>query len=248
MDQSALAPELARRVLVWGIDRRAAEYLDSDREVRMPMSIYALAATDIQANSIIIALGSIGFLVDDLSVLLRDGNPLGQGAHEPPHQPSEPPPAAGGADGAAPVIGGALGWITGISRLTIPGLGQFIAAGPIKALLNGTVLGQVDGDVAGALIGLGLPKAEAHRYEGRIRDGRILIIAHSDKSAWIAKATQVLREAGAEDIGSSHEESTRHASATDGVAPPADEVYTAPSGATAPRTETHALERVPPAG
>jgi hypothetical protein len=214
----------------------------------MPMSIYALAATDIQANSIIIALGSIGFLVDDLSVLLPDANPLHRHAHEPPRQPSEAPVTGGGSGGGTtPLIGGALGWITGISHLTIPGLGQFIAAGPIKALLNGTVLGQVDGDVAGALIGLGLPKAEAHRYESRMRDGRILIIAHSDKSAWIARASQVLREAGAEDIGTANEDASPHASATDGVAPPADEVPAAPSGATSARAESQAVERVPPA-
>jgi hypothetical protein len=221
--------------------------LSSDLEVRMPMSIFALAATDIQANSIVSALNTIGFLVDDLSVLMPDLDPKHLGAREPPRQPSKDP-VTGGVGASSPGIGGALGWITGIDRLTIPGLGPFIAAGPIKALLNGSVLGEVDGGLAGALIGLGLPGAESHRYVGRICEGRILIVAHSDKSAWIAKALQVFREAEAEDIGSSTEEAYPHASATDGVAPPEEESPTLPSAATTPRAETPLQERIAPSG
>jgi signal transduction histidine kinase len=187
----------------------------------MTMSLYALATTDIQANGIIVDLGRIGFLVDDLSVILADAHPPPSGGHEAPRQASRSPSTRGGSRGGTePPIGGALGWITGISQLTITGLGPFIASGPIKVLLNGSVLGEVDGGLPAALTGLGLPPAESHRYADRIRDGRILIVADSDKSAWIAKATQVFRDAGAEDFSSSTGGGSPHASATDGVAPP----------------------------
>jgi hypothetical protein len=213
----------------------------------MTMSIYALAASDIQANGIIIALGSIGFLVDDLSVLLSGANPPDHGACESPQLPVGKP-ASGSGGGGGPVIGGALGWITGISRLAIPGLGPFIAAGPIKALLNGSVLGQIDGDLAGPLIGLGLPATEAHRYESKVRDGRILIVAHSDKSAWMAKATQVLRDAGAEDIGRTHEEASPPGALNAGAAPPAAGAPTPASAALAPQGEARSANAFLPSG
>jgi hypothetical protein len=199
----------------------------------MPRSIYALAATDIQANGIIIALGAIGFLVDDLSVLMPCADPPRDGAPGSPHRPADAAASAGGVGRGTPV-GGALGWITGIGGLTIPGLGPFIAAGPVKALLDGTVLGNVDGDLADALIGLGLPKAASHRYENRVRDGRILIIAHSDRSAWMAKATQVLRDAGAEDIGCSNEEASPPAPSTVSASPVAEGATTDPSPGASP--------------
>ena len=210
----------------------------------MPMSIYALAATDLQANGIIVALGGIGFLVDDLSLLLGDADPLIPRAHDAPRQPSARPASAGGRP-AGPAIGGALGWITGIGRLTVPGLGPCIAAGPIKALLDGTVLGALEGGLASALGGLGLPHAGSHHYAGRIRAGRILIVANSDKGAWIDKARQALRDAGAEDIGCSGEEPALHASATDGVAPPGEGVLELGAGAPGARAGSALQEGAP---
>jgi hypothetical protein len=207
----------------------------------MLTSVYALAATDLQANAILVALGELGFLVDDISVLLPEAQLGRLIVHEPMRPPSKPASSGRGGGGSAtgPVIEGALGWITGISRVTIPGLGHFIAAGPIKALLNGTVLGAIDGGLAGSLTGLGLPAGEARRYEGCIRDGRILLVAHSDKSARIAKARQALQEAGAEDIGCSSDGASPQAPATDGAVPPADGPPAAVPSAPLPRAAGH---------
>jgi hypothetical protein len=62
------------------------------------------------------------------------------------------------------------------------------------------------GGVIGALVGLGIPEYEARRYEGRIKDGGILLSVHCDNSEWVSKAKQLLKESGAEDIASAGEQ------------------------------------------
>jgi hypothetical protein len=105
------------------------------------------------------------------------------------------------------VIGGILGWLTGIGALAIPGVGPFIAAGPIVAAIAGVGMGGAVGGVAGALIGMGIPEYEAKRYEGRIKDGGILLSVHCDDNNWITKAKNILERTGAQDIASAGEAS-----------------------------------------
>ena len=107
---------------------------------------------------------------------------------------------AGGGTGA--VIGGALGWLAGIGMLAIPGVGPFIAAGPIVATLAGMGAGGAIGGTTGALIGLGMPEYQAKRYEGRLRKGGILLSVHADDQEWARKGRQILEHTGAEDISS----------------------------------------------
>ena len=111
--------------------------------------------------------------------------------------------AAGASSGA--VIGGALGWLAGLGLLAIPGLGPFVAAGPIMALLGGVGVGAAVGGLTGALIGMGIPEYVATRYEGRIRGGCILLSVHADDSEWIQKAKKILEKVGADDIASTGE-------------------------------------------
>jgi hypothetical protein len=109
------------------------------------------------------------------------------------------------------VIGGALGWLAGIGALAIPGLGPFIAAGPIMGLLAGAGAGGAIGGVVGSLVGMGIPEYEAKRYEGRIKNGGILLSVHCDESDWVKRAKQILEETGAEDISSTGEASADYA-------------------------------------
>jgi hypothetical protein len=98
-----------------------------------------------------------------------------------------------------------LGWLVGIGTLALPGVGPLIAAGPIVAALTGIGVGGVVGGIAGALIGMGIPEFEAKRYEGRIKEGGILLSVHCDDSNWTAKAKQILERTGAQDVASTGE-------------------------------------------
>lgn len=170
----------------------------------MPTSVYGLAMSDVQANTIVKSLKNAGFRVDDISVLFPDKSSTRDFAHDKSTKAPEGA-AAGGATGG--VVGGALGWMVGIGLLAIPGVGPFIAAGPIMAALSGAAIGAAVGGLTGTLIGLGMPEYEAKRYEGKIRDGRILVSVHADNGEWSTKAKKILKDAGAEDISSSGEAS-----------------------------------------
>jgi hypothetical protein len=120
----------------------------------------------------------------------------------------------GGVVGGA--VGGTLGLLAGIGALAIPGVGPLIAAGPIMATLAGLGVGGAVGGLVGALVGLGIPEYEAKRYEGRVKDGGILVSVHCDTSDEISRAKDVLKQAGGEDIASSGEKSvSTHTAGTD---------------------------------
>ena len=103
-------------------------------------------------------------------------------------------------------MGGGLGWLAGIGALAIPGLGPFIAAGPIMAALAGAGVGGAVGGLTGALVGMGIPEYEAKRYEGAVKDGGTLLSVHCDTSEQIDSAKQALRDTGARDISATGEE------------------------------------------
>ena len=140
----------------------------------------------------------------DISVLFPENQGTKDFAHE--KNTKAPEGAATGA-GSGAVLGGTLGWLTGIGALAIPGLGPFIAAGPIVAALAGVGVGGAIGGITGALIGLGIPEYEAKRYEGRIKEGGILLSVHCDDSNWTKRAKEILERTGAQDVSSSGEAS-----------------------------------------
>jgi len=150
-----------------------------------------------------------GFRSTDISVLFPENVGTKDFAHEKKTKAPEGA-TAGGSTGL--VLGGALGWLTGIGALTIPGLGPFLAAGPIVAALAGAGVGGALGGVMGALIGLGVPEYEAKRYEGRMRKGGILMSVHCDDSSWTRLAKLILEENGAEDVSSTGEAEADYAS------------------------------------
>jgi hypothetical protein len=151
------------------------------------------------------ALRSAGFRNEDISALFPEGVGTKEFAHE---KNTKAPEGATTGAGTGVVLGGAMGWLLGIGAIAIPGLGPFIAAGPIMAALAGAGVGGAVGGIAGALIGMGIPEYEAKRYEGRVKDGGILLSVHSDNSEWTKRAKEILKRTGAQDISSSGEASS----------------------------------------
>ena len=167
-------------------------------------SVLGIYATRSGVEQAVLGFKDAGFSNSDISVLL----PENLGTKEiATNKATKAPEGAttGGTTGA--VIGGALGWLAGIGALAIPGVGPFIAAGPIMAALAGVGVGGAVGGFTGALVGLGIPEYEAKRYEGRIRKGGILLSVHCDDSEWTKRAKETLERTGAEDIATTGEAS-----------------------------------------
>ncbi len=148
-----------------------------------------------------------GFAVSDISVLLPEN--LGSKSMGTEKSTKAPEGAAVGASTGA-VVGSGIGLLLGIGALAIPGLGPFIAAGPIMAALAGLGVGGAVGGLTGALVGLGIPEYEAKRYEGRLQKGGILLSVHCDTSEEITRAKELLKSTGAEDISSTGESAVEH--------------------------------------
>jgi len=149
-------------------------------------------------------LREAGYRNTDISILVPENLGTKDFGHEKATKAPEGA-AAGGAGGA--VVGGVLGWLAGIGALAIPGLGPFIAAGPIMAALAGAGGGGMVGGLVGGLAGLGMPEYEAKRYEGRVKEGGVLMSVHCDDSEWVSRAEKIFKECGAQDVSSTSEAS-----------------------------------------
>jgi hypothetical protein len=147
-------------------------------------------------------LRSAGFSNDDVSVLMADSQGSKEFAAE---KNTKAPEGAAAGVGVGGAVGGTLGLLAGIGALAIPGVGPLIAAGPIMGALAGLGVGGAVGGLVGALVGMGIPEYEAKRYEGRVKDGGILVSVHCDTSEEVSRAKEVLKATGAEDIASSGE-------------------------------------------
>lgn len=165
-------------------------------------AVFGIYSTREQVEESIQALRNGGFRVEDISILYAENEGSKDFAHVKATKAPEGA-AAGAAGGAA--IGGVLGWLVGIGAIAIPGVGPFIAAGPVMAALAAAGVGGAFGGLTGSLVGLGIPEYEAKRYEGRIRKGGYLLSVHCDDSDWVGKAKEILRRTGAEDTASTGE-------------------------------------------
>src|ERR1700691_6330801 len=152
----------------------------------MKQAIFGIAESEDQAVSIFNQLLEFGFADNDISALFPDPDETRHFAHE---QHSKAPEGAAAGAGTGVVIGGALGWLVGVGALTIPGVGAFIAAGPIMSALAGAAAGGVVGGLTGALIGIGVPEFEAKQYEERMKGGNILISVHTADGKERARVT-----------------------------------------------------------
>jgi len=166
-------------------------------------AVFGIYSSGEHAERAVDTLIKAGFSSSDISVLLPDTRSTKEFAHVKETKAPEGTTTGATAGG---VIGGTLGVLAGIGALAIPGLGPFIAAGPIMAGLAGLGVGGAVGGLVGALVGMGIPEYEAKRYEGRVKNGGVLLSVHCDTSEEIKRAKDVLKRSGAEDISSSGEE------------------------------------------
>jgi hypothetical protein len=166
------------------------------------MAVFGIYKTSTQAERAVDSLSSAGFSHNDISVLLPDIRSSKEFAHQ--KNTKAPEGAATGATTGG-VVGGTLGLLAGIGTIAIPGIGPFIAAGPLMASLAGVGVGGAVGGLIGALVGMGIPEYEAKRYQGRVKDGGVLLSVHCDTSDEISLAKDVLKQTGAEDISSAGE-------------------------------------------
>jgi hypothetical protein len=169
-------------------------------------SVFCIATSSAQANQIVDCLREEGFANNDISALFPDKDGTRDFAHA---KGTKAPEGAATGAGSGAVLGGALGWLAGIGALAIPGVGPFVAAGPIAAALSGAAIGGTVGGIAGALIGMGIPEYEAKRYEGKVKEGGILISVHADDAEEITRAKDIFERNGAQDIATAGEASVK---------------------------------------
>ena len=163
----------------------------------MAKAVICIAKSEEQASNIVNQLKQNGFAADDVSVLLPDRAGSRDFAHE---QHTKAPEGATAGALAGGVMAGVLGWLAGIGSLAIPGVGPLVAAGPIMAALGGAAAGGAVGGMAGALVGFGIPEYEAKQYEGKVKNGNILISVHTEDSRQRKVAREICDGAHAGDI------------------------------------------------
>lgn len=194
----------------------------------MKKAVFGIAKSQNQANNIVEALQNAGFVEEDISVLLADPRAKRDTARSSDVWPSaddemyprkktnvgyekKTKTGDGAAIGATAggLLGGTLGLLAGLGTLAIPGVGPFIAAGPLLAALSGSAIGGSVGLIAGGLTGLGIPEYEAKRYEGRLKTGGILISVHCENAEAVDEAKKILEEQHAEDVACTREKAGR---------------------------------------
>lgn len=173
-------------------------------------AVYGIYTDRTSLENAVDTLKAEGFRNTDISVLLSENQGTKDFAHE---KNTKAPEGAAAGVGTGAVVGGALGWLAGIGALAIPGLGPFIAAGPIMGLLSGVGVGGAVGGIAGGLIGMGIPEYEAKRYEGRIREGGVLVSVHCDSAEWVKRCREIMVQTGGQDIGATGEKTGDFANA-----------------------------------
>jgi len=167
-------------------------------------AVFGIYKSTEQAERAVDQIMAAGFSNNDISVLLPDIRSSKEFAHE---KNTKAPEGTTTGVTTGGVIGGTLGLLAGIGALAIPGVGPFIAAGPIMGALAGLGAGAAVGGLIGALVGMGIPEYEAKRYEGRVKAGGVLLSVHCDTSNEISRAKDLLKATGAEDIASAGEKS-----------------------------------------
>jgi hypothetical protein len=168
----------------------------------MSQAVFGIADSVARAERIVADLRGAGFPADAVSILFPDRN----GARELRHEAhTKAPEGASAGVGTGLLLGGALGWLSGVGAISFPGLGAFIAAGPIVATLTGAAAGAAVGGISGALVGYAVPEFEARLYEAKLQDNNVLISVHTESVVQQAHVRDILGKNGATDVSQREE-------------------------------------------
>jgi hypothetical protein len=171
-------------------------------------AVFGIYPDRFAVEEVVEQLRAAGFRNTDISVLFQDNEGTKDFAHE---KNTKAPEGVTTGVVTGGIAGGVLGLLVGIGALAIPGLGPLIAAGPIVAALAGAGAVGTVGGIVGALAGMGIPEYEAKRYEGRIRDGGVLVSVHCDSSDWVKRGKEILEQTGGQDIAAESEKTGDYA-------------------------------------
>lgn len=163
----------------------------------MSKSVLCLVPDARRAENVVADLRAAGFVNDDISVLFPDRTGTRDFAVA---QGTKAPEGAASGAGAGGAVGGTVGWLVGIGALAIPGVGPFLAAGPILAALSGAAIGAAVGGITGALIGMGVPEFEAKQFEGKLASGHVLISVHVADGEQTKRVKEIYERHGGESI------------------------------------------------
>lgn len=151
-----------------------------------------------QAENLVNRLqNEIGVAASEISVLVPDNESTRDIGHV---KATKAPEGATTGAVAGGVTGGVLGLLAGIGSLAIPGVGPFIAAGPLMAALGGGAIGAATGGLAGALIGLGIPEYEAKTYADKLQKGNYLVAARTLDDKHLDQVKDAFKAEGLDDI------------------------------------------------
>jgi outer membrane lipoprotein SlyB len=172
-------------------------------------AVFGILRTRSEAEALVGDLHAAGFSQSDISVLFPDKGATRDFAHQ---QGTKAPEGGLIGTGVGGIAGGALGLLAGIGAIAIPGLGALIAAGPVMAALGGAAVGAAAGGIVGALVGLGIPEIQAKIYEGKVKDGNLLVAVHTTDAKQVDTAKRIFEAHRVEDVSSTSEASVPKAS------------------------------------
>jgi uncharacterized membrane protein len=169
-------------------------------------TVFALLSTAQQAERAVYRFRDAGFTAESISLLYPNAV-SGTNALSTVNSTKAPEGAVTGATTLG-LLGGIGGFLVGIGALVIPGVGPFLAAGPIMVALSGVAVGAAVGGIGGSLIGLGIPEYEARAYDEKVRQGKTLVGVHCTESAQEVPVREIFKQEGATDISTSHTTTT----------------------------------------
>ena len=168
----------------------------------MSHAVLCIADSEARAERIVRDLRHAGFTEESISLVFPGADATTEVAHEA-HSTAPEDVSAGVGTGA--LVGGTIGWLSGVGAIAVPGLGALVAAGPILATLSAATAGATVGGIAGARVGYAVPELEAKLYEGKLAGGNFLISVHTTSVAQQAHARDVFANNDATDISQREE-------------------------------------------